>query len=187
MTFDGLTPPYPTIVADPPWPFAWHGQAGGRRARATSLAYTMMTVEQIAALPVVSLAADDAHLYLWSTREMLREGEAVRVARAWGFNPCGEIIWRKANFGAGVFPRPGHEPLLICRRGTLPFTGPRNVHSVQDWKQLYDNNGGKGHSRKPHGALDLVEQASPGPYLELFARSPRLGWDAWGHGFEGAA
>jgi N6-adenosine-specific RNA methylase IME4 len=76
---------------------------------------------------------------------------------------------------------------LICRRGTLPFTGPRNVHSVQDWKQLYDNNGGKGHSRKPHGALDLVEQASPGPYLELFARSPRLGWDAWGHGFEGAA
>ena len=30
------------------------------------------------------------------------------------------------------------------------------------------------------GFLDLVEQVSPGPYLELFARRKRIGWDVWG-------
>ena len=36
------------------------------------------------------------------------------------------------------------------------------------------------HSQKPDAFLDLVEQVSPGPYLELFARRQRLGWDTWG-------
>lgn len=38
------------------------------------------------------------------------------------------------------------------------------------------------HSAKPEAFLDLVEQVSPGPYLELFARRNRLGWDTWGDG-----
>jgi hypothetical protein len=37
------------------------------------------------------------------------------------------------------------------------------------------------HSRKPEAFLDLVEQVSPGPYLEMFARRQRLGWDTWGN------
>lgn len=182
--FAELTPPYRTIVADPPWPFVWRAGAGGRRARATTLGYTTMSVDDIAALPVGELAGPDAHLYLWVTRDLFREGIGVRVARAWGFEPCAEIIWRKPNFGTGAFPRPGHEPLLICRRGGLPYAGPRNVHSVQDWRQHYECNGGKQHSRKPTAALDVVESASPGPYVELFCRTPRLGWDSWGHGYE---
>jgi N6-adenosine-specific RNA methylase IME4 len=36
------------------------------------------------------------------------------------------------------------------------------------------------HSQKPEAFLDLVEQTSPWPYLELFARRQRLGWDTWG-------
>jgi N6-adenosine-specific RNA methylase IME4 len=36
------------------------------------------------------------------------------------------------------------------------------------------------HSAKPEAFLDLVEQVSPGPYLELFARRARFGWDYWG-------
>jgi hypothetical protein len=40
------------------------------------------------------------------------------------------------------------------------------------------------HSAKPPAFLDLVEQVSPGPYVELFARAPRLGWDSWGKGYE---
>jgi N6-adenosine-specific RNA methylase IME4 len=26
----------------------------------------------------------------------------------------------------------------------------------------------------------MVEQVSPGPYLEMFSRRARLGWDTWG-------
>lgn len=37
------------------------------------------------------------------------------------------------------------------------------------------------HSEKPEAFFDLVEQVSPGPYLELFARRQRLGWDTWGN------
>lgn len=38
----------------------------------------------------------------------------------------------------------------------------------------------KTHSRKPDAFFDLVEQVSPGPYCELFARRNRLGWATWG-------
>ena len=36
------------------------------------------------------------------------------------------------------------------------------------------------HSRKPDEFYSLVEAVSPGPYLELFARRPRVGWTVWG-------
>lgn len=36
------------------------------------------------------------------------------------------------------------------------------------------------HSEKPEAFLDLIEQVSPGPYVELFARRARFGWDYWG-------
>jgi N6-adenosine-specific RNA methylase IME4 len=177
---------YRTIVADPPWPFQWGGGKGGRRRRETELGYRTMRVDEIAALPVADLADErGAFLFLWATDEIYREGEAVRVARAWGFEPCGpSLVWDKPNFGMGYFPRPAHEPLLVCRRGTVPWNDvPEAVAtpSVQRWNQPRgQRNGGKQHSRKPDAALDLIERVAPGPYVELFARRARFGWDYWG-------
>lgn len=37
------------------------------------------------------------------------------------------------------------------------------------------------HSRKPDEIYDIIEECSPGPYLELFARFRRSGWDQWGN------
>lgn len=182
--WSGLTPPYRTIVADPPWAIAWKAGAGGRRARATVLPYSTLSDDDVAALEVADLAAEDAHLYLWVTAQRNREGVGARVARAWGFRVTGEIIWEKPNLGMGAFPRSCHEVVLVCSRGRLPFAGRRDVRSVQRWPQLYGTNGGKTHSAKPGAFFDLVHRASPGPYVELFARAPRLGWDAWGHGYE---
>lgn len=112
---------YRTIVADPPWPFRWDGRAGGQRRNDTPMRYELMTLEEIVALPVGDLAEPDAHLYLWATPELHRRGKAVEVAEAWGFEVIHEIIWAKSNFGMGAFPRHAHEPLLVCRRGSLPF------------------------------------------------------------------
>jgi len=168
---------YRTIVADPPWPIRWGGGKGGRRRRAVSLAYPTMSLEAIADLRVVDLAAADAHLYLWVTPELHRGGAGVAIATAWGFDVVGEIIWAKPNFGMGHFPRPAHEPLLVCRRGSLPFQRC-DVGSVQTWSQPRGaGNGGKIHSAKPDGSIDLIESASPGPYAELFSRRARFGWD----------
>ena len=180
---------YRTILADPPWPFQWGGGKGGRRRRETELGYKTMTVAQIAAMiePHEFAHEDGCNLFMWATDEVYREGQAVEVVRAWGFEPCGPaIIWRKDNFGTGYFPRPGHEPLLVCRsRGVKALWNDvpevRATHSVQSWGQERGRqNGGKQHSRKPEGAADLIERVSPGPYLEMFARRTRFGWDSWG-------
>jgi N6-adenosine-specific RNA methylase IME4 len=36
------------------------------------------------------------------------------------------------------------------------------------------------HSRKPDEAYRRVERYCAGPYLDLFSRESRTGWDAWG-------
>jgi N6-adenosine-specific RNA methylase IME4 len=181
---------YRTIVADPPWPLRWNGggywRVNGRGERQRSLAgrhrslpYPSMSIDAIAALQVADLAEADAHLYLWIPDRFLIEGIGAVVARAWGFEPGRLLIWRKAGFGLGTFPRPQHEALIVCRRGSLPFQ-VRNAGSVQDWRLPYEG-GTRVHSRKPEGAMDLIEQASPGPRVELFSRRHRLGWDVWGN------
>jgi len=172
-----------TIVADPPWEIAGGRTmpAGGRRRRATTVPYSFMSLAEIKALPVAGLAADDAHLYLWTTRRVFREGVAAEVARAWGFEPFGEVIWGLRNPGLGrPATRNDHEPVLVARRGSLPFSGPEPM-GVHFWRQLYAPGRGKVHSAKPDGFLDAVELWSPGPRLELFARRERLGWDCWGN------
>jgi N6-adenosine-specific RNA methylase IME4 len=185
---------YRTIVADPPWPMPWTAGANRKNGRGEihpnwkrELGYPTMTVDEIAALPVADLAEAEAHLYLWIPDRWLIDGDGGRLARSWGFDPLRCIIWAKKGYGLGKFPRPAHEAVIVCRRGALPFqldTYP----SVQHWKRPYGppRFGGRGigsgrvHSAKPDGFLDDVEQASPGPYLELFARRQRLGWDTWG-------
>ena len=178
---------YRAIMADPPWRVAgsqndgrpWCSK-GGRRNRETFFPYATQTLEWIEGLDVGGLAERDAHLYLWVPARFNREGIGSRVARAWGFTVVSEIVWDKINFGLGKFPRPQHEILLVCRRGSLPFR-VNNAGSVQRWHApRAKNNGGRIHSAKPDGAFDLIELASPGPYLELFSRRARFGWDAAG-------
>jgi N6-adenosine-specific RNA methylase IME4 len=152
--------------------------AGGpayEERRRTPLGYPQMTVDEISALPVVDLAAPDAHLYLWTTNRYLRQ--AFGVAEAWGFRPAQTLVWAKTPMGIG----PGGtwaqstEYVLFCRRGSLKALR-RWDSSWFPWKRM-----GKAHSRKPEAFLDMVEQTSPGPYLEIFARRARLGWDTWGN------
>ena len=186
MTWEGLNPPYRTIVADPPWPVvAQIGAFGTRRRNVTPKPYSTMTLDEIEALPVGSLATDPCCLFLWVPPRLNREGVGVAVARAWGFSVGGEFIWNKPNIGMGLVPRISHEVFLVCTRGKGALGGaPRNLHSVQTCPQLYGTNHGKTHSAKPAAFLDIAEACSPGPYVELFARAPRLGWDSWGYGYE---
>ena len=179
---------YATIVADPPWPIEWTG--GRRRAGASTgstrvypkrdLPYSTMTVEEIAGLHVAEVAAPDAHLFLWTLDRFVLSGAAAQVARAWGFEPLPQmLVWRKANAGLGRFIRSAHELIVVGRRGDARLNEVSTV-SVHDWPQVYGSNGAKIHSAKPEAAMDLVESLSDGPYLELFARRNRFGWDTWG-------
>jgi N6-adenosine-specific RNA methylase IME4 len=139
-----------------------------------------MTVDAMAAVPVADLAEPDAHLYLWTINRYIED--AYVIARAWGFKPSTMLVWAKTPFGGGLGGTFGlcTEYILFARRGTLASTG-RLGRNWFDWKRQYDERGKPVHSRKPEAFLDLVESVSPGPYLELFARRNRLGWDTWGN------
>lgn len=177
---------YRTIVADPPWAINWTASPDEAFARPSvpgitrtkPLPYQTLSIEEIAAIPVEPFADDDCLLWMWATRRVFREGQAARIARAWGFEPCGEVLWGLRNFGLGGATGNDHEPVLIARRGKArpKSTSPLGVVF---WRQPYAN--GKIHSAKPDGFLDMVESESEGPYLELFARRQRLGWDTWGN------
>ncbi len=139
-----------------------------------------MTDAAIEALPVSDLACDDAHLYLWTINSRIEA--AYRIAARWGFQPSSLLVWCKtpASMTGGTFGNAA-EFVLFCRRGSLAASErlPRNWFT---WPMPYaaGSNHGPIASAKPEAFLDLVEQVSPGPYLELFARRQRLGWDTWG-------
>ena len=181
--FEELSPPYKTIVADPPWPDA-HRLTGVTRVgrvkkeRGIAAHYSTMTMTQIADLPVAEISDNDAHLYLWTTNLHLEE--AFGVMRAWGFNYRTMLTWcKQGHLGLGAYFRTNTEHVLFGIRGSL-----KTLDRVQG---TYFNGPKRGHSVKPGSFGDIVEKCSPGPYLELFARAPRLGWDSWGHGYESHA
>jgi N6-adenosine-specific RNA methylase IME4 len=105
--------------------------------------------------------------------------EAYAVADAWGFTAKSEIVWRKltrggkAHFGLGRYVRATHETAILAARGR-PDLLAHNVRS------LFEAQVGR-HSEKPEAFYDLVEELSPGPYLELFARRSRPGWTCLGN------
>lgn len=176
---------FATIVADPPWPVKAGplcGREGFGDATGPSrpLAYPSMTVEEIAALPVANIAADDAHLYLWTINRYVRE--AFDVAKAWGFTYSTLLTWAKNPMGGGLGGCYGisTEFVLFCRRGSLKAKS-RIGTTWFNWKRPYDERGKPRHSAKPEEFQDMVEAVSPGPYLELFARRARPGWTAWGN------
>jgi len=156
-----------TIYADPPWPYANQGTRGSTRRH-----YASMPLEAICALPVAALAAAQAHLHLWVPMAFLYE--SARVFDAWGFPYAGSgLVWRKPQMGLGNYWRLEHELLLLGVRGAL-VAQQKNLRSWLDTPRT-------AHSVKPERVRDLVEQLSPGPYLELFGRAAVPGWTVWGN------
>jgi N6-adenosine-specific RNA methylase IME4 len=162
---------YRTIVADPPWHIGSNTRSGGGRGGPMGLPYATMSIQEVAALPVADLAAKSAHLYLWTVTSVIRD--TFSVVEAWGFKPKQILVWCKPGLGSGMRFRQNVEYVIFGTRGAgLPITR-RDVGTWHQWPR------GE-HSAKPEAFLDLVEQVSPGPYLEMFARRARFGWDYWG-------
>ena len=175
---------YRTIVADPPWPydsyksglFARTPKTNGQPSRKTQdTGYPLMSLPELNALQPP--AEDNAHLYLWTTNAFM--DEAYDVCRAWGFAPKTICTYGKVqadgspSMKTGYYFRGATEHVLFGVRGSLPLQVSEGIPTLWLWPRLP-------HSVKPDAFFDLVEYVSPGPYLELFARRQRLGWDTWG-------
>lgn len=156
-----------TVVADPPWDYDNSATRGSAENH-----YQTMSLGEIAELgeQLESKLGDSAHLYLWATSSFLRD--AFDVCEAWGFDYKTTLVWVKPQIGLGNYFRARTEYVLFCTKGNQP-TQDRALSNVIEAPRAE-------HSAKPPEFYQLVEQASPGPFLELFARKPRDGWECWG-------
>ena len=169
---------YRVILADPPWQgYGPHGMAISGMYHTTEDHYHTMCVDEICNLPAGDLAARDSLLLLWARSPRLRE--ALQVMRAWGFEyKTIAFVYVKLDkksipiMGLGYWTRTSAEVCLLGKRGK-PHRVANNVKQMILTRR-------REHSRKPDEQYDRIEQMIEGPYLELFARQRRPGWDAWG-------
>ena len=167
-----------TILADPPWRFTNRtGKVAPEHRRLDR--YSTMCLEEISALPVATVAARNAHLYLWVPNALLPEGMAVM--KAWGFRYVSNVVWAKRRKdggpdgrGVGFYFRNVTELILFGVRGSMRTLAPARsqVNMIETRKRE--------HSRKPDEQYGFIERCSPGPYLELFGRYPQPNWSCWG-------
>lgn len=186
---------YRMIAADPPWHFRARTalqMTNWTSRRDAEKHYPVMGVDDIAALPVRELAAPDAHLLLWITGPLLIEGKHLPIMKAWGFKPSSiAFTWVKLkrsldvrqlrlvatqesdlHVGLGLTTRKNAEFCLLGRRGNAKRISKRVREIILSPVRE--------HSRKPDEFYRRAVEYAEGPYLELFARQRRPGWDAWG-------
>jgi N6-adenosine-specific RNA methylase IME4 len=177
--FCDLQGKFKTILADPPWQFTNRtGKVAPEHKRLGR--YGTMTLEQIKALPVSDIAAKQSHLYLWVPNALILEG--FEVMKRWGFTYKTNIVWHKIRKdggpdgrGVGFYFRNVTELILFGTRGSLRTAAPgrRQVNFLATRKRE--------HSRKPDEIYPIIESCSYGPFLEMFARHSRPGWESWGN------
>jgi site-specific DNA-methyltransferase (adenine-specific) len=164
---------YRVLYADPPWQYDNSGLGGAAQKH-----YPTLPTEEICALPVNDLAGDNAVLFLWVTNPFLKE--AFQVCEAWGFEYKTNFVWLKdrATHGhLGFYNFGQHENLFVAIRGScLPKKGSLQPSIIEAPKTK--------HSRKPEITYITIEEMYDGPYIELFARECREGWQSWGNEIE---
>jgi N6-adenosine-specific RNA methylase IME4 len=155
------TDKYDVLVIDPPWQYD-----------SDRTPYPTMSLEEICALPVGDLAAEDAVLWLWTTNAMLRH--AYTCLDAWGFAEKTVLTWDKGSKGATgswLFNATEHAILAVRGQPTICLTTQTTVFRAPRTR----------HSEKPDEFYRLVERLCPSKArIDLFARKPRKGWAVWG-------
>lgn len=167
---------YSLIMIDAPWRFELYAEETGGE-KSPQAHYRCMSMEDIAALPVGDLAAENCLLWAWATAPML--DQQIDVVKGWGFDFCTSGVWVKTTrrgkiaFGIGYVLRGAHELFIIATRGE-PKVASKSVRSVI-MAQVREN------SRKPDEAYAAALALIPtGQRADVFTRERRPGWDCWG-------
>ena len=171
------TKKYNVIYADTPWTFKTYSDKG--KDRSPENHYNVMSLKDICNLPISKIANDDSVLLMWVVDPLL--DKAFEVINAWGFKyKTVGFTWAKTNkksigffTGLGYWTRGNPEMCLLATKGKpkrLSKSVPKLV--VEQRRE---------HSRKPDIMYNHIENLLEGPYIELFARTQRSGWDSWGN------
>lgn len=167
---------YNIIYADPPWSYRDSGMPGGAEQH-----YHTMSIDDIKALPIQNIAADDCILFIWATFPLLQE--ALDVITSWGFTyKTIGFTWVKHNkrnigwfYGTGSYTRSNAEVCLIATKGDKLPRKDMGICSVIDTPI-------QEHSKKPDIVRrQIVKLMGDLPRIELFARREYSGWDSFGN------
>jgi len=151
-----------TLYVDPPW-----------HVPGVALPYFSCTLEELQRLPIPELAAERCHLHLWTMPNdyMFKTRDIIH---SWGFRVVSSFVWVKPALGKGNYWRMSHEIMLTAVRT------PEDHFDDSGLRSWIEAPRGR-HSEKPEEVRQMIERASPGPRLEIFARTLTPGWYAWGH------
>lgn len=174
------------ILADPAWSYLTYSGASVPQ-RAEEQHYDVMTLEDLMELPVGDLAADDCALVMWTIGSHL--DQAIKLGEHWGFEYKSDLfVWVKVGkkdpsvrpIGLGKWTRKQTEMALIFSRGH-PKRLDAGVRQLIEAEEHIIHAAKREHSRKPDEQYERLERLVSGPYVELFARQHRLGWQSWGN------
>ncbi len=180
----GLLEPYSYdfLMVDPPWAFENYSAKG--EAKSAKAHYDTMTLDEIKALPVGSLASENAVIMLWLAVPLLLDKDhpgrspVGEVLDAWGFAYGSAGGWIKKGakggnmMGTGYVVRSGMELFILGVHGS-PEHSRGHLNHFEGLRSE--------HSRKPEAAYEWAQTYMPGKrYVDLFSRENREGWDSWG-------
>lgn len=167
---------YKTILADPPWRLQSMSTTAWKQDNPLESKYPTMKLDEISALDVESLSAEDCSLFLWCTHSTLEK--ALSLMKDWGFKYHCTITWdKKSGFSLWGFHR-RTELLLYGYKGTI------NVNQKGRYIPTLVAEAKTRHSSKPEVVYEILNLNTQAPRIELFARSKRDGWDVWGNEVE---
>lgn len=160
---------YACLVIDPPWKMEKIDR--DLYPNQVDFDYPTMDEEELKAFPLPDIAADDCHLYLWTTQKHLPL--ALRLVEHWGFKYQCLLTWVK-NVGFTPFSwMYTTEHVLFCTKGNLPL--------LRQGMRLDFSAKRREHSRKPDEFYDIVREVSPEPRIDVFSREKRDGFKQYGN------
>lgn len=183
---------YPVVMMDPPWSFVTYSDKG--QGRSAESHYSTMSIADLQALPMQRLFADDCAVFMWATWPTLPQ--ALALGAAWGleYKTCA-FVWvkltknGKRHFGMGYMTRSNTEFCLLFTQGK-PKRIDKGVPQLlvdNPQQELFPPIAAEvmAHSVKPEESYRRVERLVAGPYIDVFARYRRKGWDAIGNEIDG--
>ena len=177
MAASGNTNPYKVVLCDPPWRFRVFSKRG--LGKSADKHYRTLDLDKIVEIVGGVSTANNAALFLWITDPMLEAGlELIREVgfqyKTVAFTWVKESKHGKEHMGTGYYTRANPEMCLLATKGKPLERKSKSVRQLLISKV-------REHSRKPDEIYDRIEALFDGPYLEVFARTKRNGWDAIGN------
>lgn len=163
------------ILIDPPWAIRMRSPRGYHKSPQRH--YSVLSFEEIRALPVAHLAQKNCLLWCWATWPLL--DACIETVKAWGFAYKSGGAWTKRTrtgkltFGGGYIVRSACEPYLLATIGSPRYLS-KSVRNCIDALR-------REHSRKPDEQYEMIERLIEPPWCEIFSRTSRPGWSAWGN------